>query len=102
MSAGLKYCSAHVSIGISVWLMYGTELLPLICDQLWFSITMTKTVRIPWLRATVTYTGDEVPTLPTASQALLVSVCAPTERAPVSQLTINDEEIPLPISMPSA
>src|SRR5258708_1751472 len=44
MPGGLKYCSACEAIGSRVLLMYGADALPLICDQLWFSIRMMKTV----------------------------------------------------------
>src|ERR1051326_2260880 len=44
MPGGLKYCSARAAIGINVLLMYGADELPLIWDQLWFSIRMMNTV----------------------------------------------------------
>src|SRR5438552_2138000 len=44
MPGGLKYCSACEAIGSRVLLMYGADALPLICDQLWFSIRMMKAV----------------------------------------------------------
>src|SRR5215470_6005504 len=44
MDGGLKYCSACDAMGRSVLLIYGALLLPLICDQLWFSIRMIHTV----------------------------------------------------------
>src|SRR5215471_1915671 len=40
----LKYCSAWEPSRRSVLLMYGAYRLPLICDQLWLSIRMIKTV----------------------------------------------------------
>src|SRR5438067_870862 len=40
--------------------MYGAEGLPLICDQLWFSSTIRKTVRMPaWGEAAGEVTGEE-------------------------------------------
>ena len=55
--------------------MYGADELPLIDDQSWFSITMTKTW-LMWL-LTVTETGSDAVTVPLAAMALAARVCAP-------------------------
>src|SRR5712691_928606 len=102
MLGGLKYCSACEAIGNTVLLIYGAELLPLICDQLWFSKMITNTVRMPAGGATVTWTAADVPRLPAASQALAVRVCAPAATALVFQLAVSEEEVPLPMAVPSA
>src|SRR5436853_235115 len=57
MPGGLKYWVAYEACLSSVLLMYGADALPLICDQLWFSITIRNTVRRPLECATVTGTA---------------------------------------------